>query len=237
MDTAKYKRILLKLSGEALSGGSNDPITEEMLTSAAKQIKSLTELGVQVGLVVGGGNIWRARSAGKMERNRADHMGMLATAINGLALCDALEKLNVKAKVFSAVEMQRFCDTFSAREANAALDNGTVAIFVCGSGSPFFTTDTAAALRACEIHAQALLMAKNVDAMYDKDPSVYPDAKKLSHPTYDELIALGVGGMDQTAITLCKEQHIHIAVFKLDNSGTCISDAVCGKGIGTLVDC
>lgn len=236
MENLKYQRILLKLSGEALSGGANDPIMAESLAATAKQIKAIAELGVQVGIVVGGGNIWRARSAGKMERNRADHMGMLATAINGLALSDALEKINVKARVFSAVEMQRFCDTFSAREANAALDEGTVAIFVCGSGSPFFTTDTAAALRACEIHAQALLLAKNVDAMYDKNPDLYSDAKKLPHPTYDELIALGVGGMDQTAITLCKEQGIHIAVFPLKGEES-IKDAVYGKGIGTLVDC
>lgn len=236
MKTLKYKRILLKLSGEALSGGANDPIMAEALVSTAKQIQAITQIGVQVGIVIGGGNIWRARSAGKMERNRADHMGMLATAINGLALSDALEKLCVPSRVFSAVEMQRFCDTFSAREANAALDNGTVAIFVCGSGSPFFTTDTAAALRACEIHAEALLLAKNVDAMYDKNPDIYSDAKKLSHPTYAELIALNVGGMDQTAITLCREQGIHIAVFPL-KSETSIKDAVYGENIGTLVDC
>lgn len=234
MDTLKYKRILLKLSGEALSGG-NDPIMADSLAATASQIKVISEKGIQVGIVIGGGNIWRARSAGKIERNRADHMGMLATAINGLALCDALEKINVKAKVFSAVDMQRFCDSFSAREANCALDSGVVAIFVCGSGSPFFTTDTAAALRACEIHAQALMLAKNVDAMYDKNPDIYPDAKKLSHPTYDELINLGVGGMDQTAITLCKEQKIHIAVFPLKGENS-ILDAVYGKNIGTLVD-
>ena len=236
MNDLKYNRVLLKLSGEALSGGADDPIMADALMATAKQIKAIAELGVKVGIVIGGGNIWRARSAGKMERNRADHMGMLATAINGIALSDALEKIGVKAKVFSAVEMQRFCDTFSAREANSALDNGYVAIFVCGSGSPFFTTDTAAALRACEIHAEALLLAKNVDAMYDKNPDVYPDAKKLSHPTYNELISLNVGGMDQTAITLCKEQKIHIAVFPLKGEDS-IRSAVYGKNIGTLVDC
>ncbi|MBQ9950479.1 MAG: UMP kinase [Clostridia bacterium] len=236
METLKFKRILLKLSGEALSGGAQDPIMADALAATAAQIKSIAELGVQVGIVVGGGNIWRARSAGAMERNRADHMGMLATAINGLALCDALSKQGVSARVFSAVEMQRFCDTFSAREANASLDKGEVAIFVCGSGSPFFTTDTAAALRACEIHAEALLLAKNVDAMYDKNPDVYADAKRLTHPTYDELISLNVGGMDQTAITLCKEQKIHIAVFPLKGKDS-IRDAVYGKNIGTLVDC
>ena len=236
MDKLKYSRILLKLSGEALSGGANDPIMADALTNTAKQIKAISDLGVKVGIVIGGGNIWRARSAGKIERNKADHMGMLATAINGLALSDALEKQGVAAKVFSAVEMQRFCDTFSAREANKALDEGIVSIFVCGSGSPFFTTDTAAALRACEIHAEALLLAKNVDAMYDKNPDIYPYAKKLSHPTYNELIALGVGGMDQTAITLCKEQGIHIAVFPLKGEDS-IKNAVYGKNIGTLVDC
>ena len=230
-----YKRILLKLSGEAL-GDNGKGFDFETVKHVASQIAELNKSGVEVGIVIGAGNIWRGRQGTDMDRVAADHMGMLATAINGLALSDALEKINVKARVFSAVEMQRFCDTFSAREANAALDEGTVAIFVCGSGSPFFTTDTAAALRACEIHAQALLLAKNVDAMYDKNPDLYSDAKKLPHPTYDELIALGVGGMDQTAITLCKEQGIHIAVFPLKGEES-IKDAVYGKGIGTLVDC
>ena len=232
----KYNRILLKLSGEALSGGADAPIEASALAQTAQQIKAVSGMGVQIGIVIGGGNIWRARSAGKMERNRADHMGMLATAINGLALCDALEKAGVPAKVFSAVEMQRFCDTYSARDVNAALDDGIVAIFVCGSGSPFFTTDTAAALRACEIHADALLMAKNVDAIYDKNPDEYPDAKRLTHPTYDELIRLQVKAIDQTAITLCKEQNVHIAIFPLKSESS-IKDAVCGKNIGTLVDC
>ena len=231
----RYKRILLKLSGEALSGGAEAPILAESLQRTAKQIKSIHDLGVKVGIVIGGGNIWRARSAGKMERNRADHMGMLATAMNGLALSDALEKEGVPCKVFSAVEMQRFCDTFSARAANEAIDAGTVAIFVCGSGSPFFTTDTAAALRACEIHAEALMMAKNVDAMYDKNPDVYPDAKRLENPSYDELIRLNIGGMDQTAITLCKENGVHIVVFPLKSESS-IQDAVYGRNIGTLVN-
>lgn len=232
---AKYKRILLKLSGEALSGGASDPIMAESLAKTAQQIKAVADMGVEMGIVIGGGNIWRARSAGAMERNRADHMGMLATAINGLALCDALEKIDVKAKVFSAVAMPRFCDEYSSRAVREALAEGTVCIFVCGSGCPFFTTDTAAALRACEIGADALMMAKNVDAIYDKNPDTNPDAKKLTNPTYDELIRLQVRAIDQTAVTLCKEQNVHIAVFPMKGEGS-IRDAVCGKGIGTLVE-
>ena len=231
----KYNRILLKLSGEALSGGSSDPIMADALSATANQIKAVAQMGVQIGIVIGGGNIWRARSAGEMERNRADHMGMLATAINGLALCDALEKIDVKAKVFSAVEMPKFCDTYSSRAVAEALSLGYVTIFVCGSGCPFFTTDTAAALRACEIGADALLMAKNVDAIYDKNPDVYPDAKRLTNPTYDDLIRLQVKAIDQTAVTLCKEQNVHIAVFPMKGEGS-IRDAVCGKNIGTLVE-
>ncbi len=230
----KYKRILLKLSGEALRQNEN-PIDASALAKVACQIKAISSLGVEVGIVVGGGNFWRARSAGDIERNRADHMGMLATAINGIALCDALLKADVDAKVLSAVEMQRFCDTYSARDAMNALDNKTVVIFTCGSGSPFFTTDTAAALRACEIDADALFLAKNVDALYDKNPDTCCDAKKLTNPSYDEVIALNLGGVDLTAITMCKEQCIPIVVFPLAGEHS-ILDAVNGKNIGTTID-
>lgn len=234
MDSIKYKRILLKLSGEAL-GAPTDADFFERLNEQAKRIGELHQSGVKVGIVVGGGNIWRARHGASFERNRADHMGMLATAINALALQDALLRADVPCKVLSAVEMDRFCDTFSARYANELLDNGTVVIFACGSGSPFFTTDTAASLRACEIGADALLLAKNVDAIYDKNPDEYEDAVRLTHPTYDEILAKNIRALDLTAVTMCKEAGIPIVVFALKSSAS-IMDACCGKNIGTLVD-
>lgn len=234
MDAIKYKRILLKLSGEAL-GAPGDEDFFENLNTLAKRIGELKDAGVKMGIVVGGGNIWRARHGASFERNRADHMGMLATAINGLALQDALLRHGIAAKVLSAVSMERFCDTFSARLANELLDDGTVVIFACGSGSPFFTTDTAASLRACEIGADALLLAKNVDAIYDKNPDEYDDAVRLSHPTYDEILQKNIRALDLTAVTMCKEANIPIVVFAL-RSDASIMDACMGKNIGTLVD-
>lgn len=230
----RFKRILLKLSGEALKR-RDEPIDAEALSNIATQLKAIQEAGIEVGIVVGGGNFWRARSAGGMERNRADHMGMLATAMNGIALCDALLRAGVDAKVMSAVDMQRFCDTYSAREAHAALDKKTILIVTCGSGSPFFTTDTASALRACEIGADALFLAKNVDALYDKNPDTCPDAKRLENPSYDEVIAMNQKCIDITAITMCKEQRIPIVIFPLAGFHS-ILDAVNGKNIGTIID-
>ena len=234
METLKYRRILLKLSGEAL-GAPGDEDFFDRLNGLAQRIGELVRAGVKLGIVVGGGNIWRARHGQSFERNRADHMGMLATAINGLALQDALLRADVPCRVLSAVSMERFCDTFTSRLANELLDEGTVVIFACGSGSPFFTTDTAASLRACEIGADALLLAKNVDAIYDKNPDEYPDAVRLTHPTYDEILAKNIRALDLTAVTMCKEAKIPIAVFAL-RSESSIMDACMGKNIGTLVD-
>lgn len=234
MDTVKYKRILLKLSGEALGAPGDDDFFER-LNGLSDRISELKRAGVQLGIVVGGGNIWRARHGASFERNRADHMGMLATAINALALQDALLRHGVPAEVLSAVAMERFCDTFSSRRANELLDLGTVVIFACGSGSPFFTTDTAASLRACEIGADALLLAKNVDAIYDKNPDEYPDAVRLTHPTYDEILAKNIRALDLTAVTMCKEAGIPIVVFALRNEKS-LMDACMGQNIGTLVD-
>lgn len=234
MDSVMYKRVLLKLSGEAL-GTPGDNRFVENLKNLSGQIKAINDAGVKLGIVVGGGNIWRARSGDTFERNRADHMGMLATTINALALQDALVSAKVPSRVLSAVAMERFCDTFSARLANELVDEGTVVIFACGSGSPFFTTDTAAALRACEIGADALLLAKNVDAIYDKNPDICADAVPLTNPTYEELLTKNVRALDLTAVTMCMEANIPIAVFALRSSDSLL-DAVMGKGIGTLVN-
>ena len=234
MDSVRYGRVLLKLSGEALGTPGDDSFARN-LQSVAMQIKTIADAGVKLGIVVGGGNIWRARNSDAFERNRADHMGMLATAINALALQDTLLRADVSCRVLSAVAMERFCDTFSARLSNELIDSGHVVVFACGSGSPFFTTDTAAALRACEIEADALLLAKNVDAIYDRNPDKHPDAVRLVHPTYEELISNNVRALDLTAITMCMEAGIPIAVFKL-NSRNALLDAVRGINIGTLVD-
>ena len=210
-----YHRVLLKISGEALSS-EQSVICRETVLSTVNKIKAVRQKGIQIGIVVGGGNIMRGRSAEGMERNRADHIGMLATAINSLALQDALEQAGVPAVVQSAVDMARFCDSFSARSAKQALSEGTVVIFACGSGCPFFSTDTAAALRAAEIGADALLLAKNVDAIYSADPKKDSNAIRYSRISYDRVVKENLRATDLTAITLCKEQNIPIRVFALD---------------------
>ena len=225
-----YHRILLKISGEALST-EGTALCSETIAKTADKLAALQKRGVQIGVVVGGGNILRGRSAGNMERNRADHMGMLATAINALALQDALEARHIPCVVLSAVEMQRFCDTYSARAAKAHLEAGRVVIFACGSGSPFFSTDTAAALRAAEIGADVLLLAKNVDAVYSADPKVDSSAQRYTRLTYDKVIADDLHATDLTAITLCKEQQIPIHVFALDE----ILAVFETEGIGTFI--
>ena len=210
-----YQRVLLKISGEALSSESA-VICRETVQKTVLHLKAIWQKGVQIGVVVGGGNIMRGRNAEGMERNRADHMGMLATAINALALQDALEQANVPCTVQSAVDMERFCDSFSVRSAKRQLNDGKIVIFACGSGSPFFSTDTAAALRAAEIDADALLLAKNVDAIYSADPKKNPSAVRYSRISYDRVVAENLRATDLTAITLCKEQNIPIRVFALE---------------------
>jgi uridylate kinase len=223
-----YKRVLIKVSGEALSSEAA-VISRETVLSTANMLKTVWEKGVQIGVVVGGGNIMRGRSADGMERNRADHMGMLATAINALALSDALEQADVPCAVLSAVEMERFCDTFTSRAAKKALDDGKVVVFA--SGSPFFSTDTAAALRAAEIGADALLLAKNVDAVYSADPKTDPSAVKYTRISYDRVVEENLHATDLTAITLCKEQRIPIRVFALEQ----VEDIFEDDSIGTHI--
>lgn len=225
-----YHRVLIKVSGEALSS-EQSVICRETVLKTANMLKAIHQKGVQIGVVVGGGNIMRGRSAEGMERNRADHMGMLATAINALALQDALEGIGVPCSVQSAVEMERFCDSFSSRAARSALEEGKVVIFACGSGCPFFSTDTAAALRAAEIGADALLLAKNVDAVYSADPKTDPKAVKYSQITYDRVVAENLHATDLTAITLCKEQNIPIRVFALSQ----IEEVFQDDSIGTHI--
>lgn len=226
-----YKRVLLKISGEALSSESA-PLCQETIEKTAADIAWIQKKGVAVGIVVGGGNILRGRSSGQMERNRADHMGMLATAINALALQDALERMGVPCSVLSAVDMPKFCDGYTARAARQRLARGEVVIFACGTGCPFFSTDTGAALRAAETGAEVLLLAKNVDAVYSADPLLDPDAKPYARLSYDRVIADNLKATDLTAITLCREQRIPIHVFALSQ----IRAIFDGAQMGTIID-
>jgi uridylate kinase len=229
-----YKRILLKLSGEALSGGQGHGIDFDTVLSVCSAIKECNEMGVEIGLVVGGGNFWRGRSSGDMDRTRADHMGMLATVINSLALADALEQLDVPVRVQTAINMQQIAEPYIRNKATAHLKNGRVVIFGCGTGNPFFTTDTAAALRAAEIGAEIIFKATNVDGVFDKDPKLFPDAKKYNTLTYSEVLNKDLKVMDSTAASLCRDNKIPILVFNLEDPKNIIA-AVCGEKIGTIV--
>lgn len=228
-----YQRVVLKLSGEAISSGS-EPLSFDIMEQTARQLKEAALLGVQLGVVFGGGNIWRGRSSGEMDRNRADHMGMLATAINAIAMQDLLLKLNVPCTVLSAVDMPRFCETYTARLAQKLLQEGHVLLFACGTGHPYFSTDTAAALRAAEINAEALLLAKNIDAIYSADPKKDPSAVRYKRLTYRQVIEQNLQATDMTAITLCKEQNIPILAFGMKEENGIVR-AVRKEDIGTLI--
>lgn len=229
-----YKRILLKLSGEVLAGEKGTGIDFDKVTEVCESIKECVDMGVEVAIVVGGGNFWRGRSSGKMDRTRADHMGMLATTINSLALCDALEQLGVTARVQTAIEMRQIAEPYIRNKAIRHLEKGRVVIFGCGTGNPFFSTDTAAALRGAEIGVDVIFKATNVDGVYDSDPKVNPDAKKYDTLTHHEVLAKQLHVMDSTAASLCMDNHIDILVFNLNDPHN-IVDAVCGKTIGTVV--
>ena len=229
-----YKRILLKLSGEVLAGEQGHGIDFDMVTNVCTYVKKVADMGVQIGLVVGGGNFWRGRSSGTMNRTRADNMGMLATVMNSLALCEALEQLGVKARVMSAVGMQPIAEQYVARDAVAHLNDGEVVICGCGTGCPFFSTDTTAALRAAEIEADVIFKATNVDGVFDKDPNKYSDAVKYDTLTHSEVLAKGLKVMDSTAASLCRDNSIAILVFNLEDPENIIR-AVKGENIGTLV--
>ncbi|MBR6523246.1 MAG: UMP kinase [Clostridia bacterium] len=231
----KYKRVLLKLSGEALAGEQGFGLNEDVLSEISATIKKCVEIGVQIAIVVGGGNFWRGRSGENMERTRADHMGMLATVINALAMQDALERAGVPTRVQTAIEMRQIAEPYIRGKAESHLSKGRVVIFGCGTGNPYFSTDTTAALRAAEINADIILLAKKVDGVYDSDPNINKNAKKFDSLKYIDVLNRGLGVMDSTATSLCMDNNIPIRVFGLDVPAN-ILDAVMGKEIGTLVD-
>ena len=229
-----YKRVLLKLSGEVLAGSKGTGIDFDKVTEVCRAVKECVDMGVQIAIVVGGGNFWRGRSSGSMDRTRADHMGMLATTINSLALCDALEQLGVNSRVQTAIEMRQIAEPYIRNKATRHLEKGRVVIFGCGTGNPFFSTDTAAALRGAEIGADVIFKATNVDGVYDSDPRKNPEAKKYDTLTHHDVLAQELNVMDSTAASLCMDNSIDILVFNLNNPNNIVK-AVCGEQIGTLV--
>ena len=230
----KYKRILLKVSGEALAGDNKTGLNYDVITEICKSIKKCTDAGVQVAIVVGGGNFWRGRSSGAMDRTRADHIGMLATAMNALALADVLESLGCVVRVQTAINMQQVAEPYIRNRAVRHLDKGRVVIFGCGTGNPFFSTDTAASLRAVEIQADIFLKATLVDGVYDKDPHKFDDAKKYDNLTFSQVLNDGLQVMDSTAATLCRDNGMKMLVFNLTHPDN-IYDAVMGESVGTVV--
>ncbi|MDD6620376.1 MAG: UMP kinase [Eubacteriales bacterium] len=229
-----YKRILLKLSGEVLAGEKKTGIDNDTVIKICKSVKKIADMGVEVGIVVGGGNFWRGRTSEHMDRARADHIGMLATAMNSLALCDALEQLGADVRVQTAIEMRQIAEPYIRSRAIRHFEKGRIVIFGCGTGSPFFSTDTAAALRAVEINADVLLKATNVDGIYDKDPNRFDDAVKFDEITFRDALARDIKVMDSTAFSLCKDNDLSILVFNLENPDNIVK-AVQGETIGTLV--
>ena len=230
----KYKRILLKLSGEALAGDKKMGLDYDVITSFGKSIKKCVDAGVQVGIVVGGGNFWRGRSSGAMDRTRADHIGMLATAMNALAVADGLENCGLQVRVQTAISMTQVAEPYIRGRAMRHFEKGRVVIFGCGTGNPFFSTDTAAALRAAEIEADIMLKATMVDGVYDKDPHKYDDAVKYETISFTEILSNNLAVMDSTAAAMCKDNNIPILVFDLGRTDN-IYDACMGAEIGTLV--
>ncbi len=231
----KYKRIVLKISGEALAGESRTGISDDMLSKVAREVKEIKEMGVEIAIVVGGGNFWRGRTSKSMDRATADYMGMLATVINALALQDAFENVGMKTKVQTAIEMREVAEPYIRRRAISELNHGDIVIFGAGTGNPFFSTDTTAALRAAEIDAEIILLAKKVDAVYSDDPEDNPNAVKYdSALTHQEVLERGLGVMDSTAASLCRDNNIAIHVFALAEDGN-MKRAVCGERIGTII--
>lgn len=230
----KYKRIMIKLSGEALAGKQKTGLDFDTVSKICKSIKKIVDLGVEVSIVNGGGNFWRGRTGGSMDRTRADHMGMLATVINSLAIADGLEQLGVDVRVQTAIAMQQIAEPYIRNKATRHLEKGRVVIFGCGTGNPFFSTDTAAALRAAEIEAEIVLKATNVDGVYDKDPHQHDDAKRFDELELIDVLSNGLHVVDSTAASLCMDNKIPILVFSLDNPDNMVK-AVLGEDIGTIV--
>ena len=230
----KYKRVLLKLSGEALSNEGGFGLNFTKIQKVCEQVKILTEMGVETAIVVGGGNFWRGRSGDNMDRTRADHMGMLATSINALAILDTLESLGVSARVQTGIEMKQIAEPYIRNKAIRHLEKGRVVIFGCGTGNPFFSTDTAASLRAAEIDAEVILLAKNVDGVYSADPNLDSSAVKYDSIKYIDVLNKGLKVMDSTAISLCMDNNIPIEVFGLDKPENIIK-VIQGEKISTYV--
>lgn len=230
----KYRRIMLKISGEALSGDKGMGIDTAILTDISEKIKAAWEMGVEIGIVVGGGNFWRGRSSSGMDRTTADHMGMLATVMNSLALQDALEARGVPTRVQTAIDMPRIAEAYIRRRAVRHLEKKRVVIFACGTGNPYFSTDTAAVLRAAEIDAEVILLAKNVDAVYDSDPKLNPKARKFEKISYIEVLQRQLGVMDSTATSLCMDNNIPLLVFSIKDPENIIK-ILKGENVGTFV--
>ncbi len=230
----KYKRVLLKLSGEALAGEKKIGLDYSIITKICESIKKCADIGVQIGIVVGGGNFWRGRSSGAMDRTRADHIGMLATTMNALAVADVLESLGVDVRVQTAIAMHQVAEPYIRNKAVRHMEKGRVVIFGCGTGNPFFSTDTASTLRAAEIEADIVLKATMVDGVYDKDPNKYEDAVKFDELSFNDILVRNLAVMDSTAASMCKDNNIPILVFNLKRPDN-IYDACIGKRVGTLV--
>jgi len=235
MSELKYKRVIIKLSGEALATSNGMGIDSQKLQFVCKEIADIAKLGAEIGIVIGGGNFWRGRQAdSKMNRTTADHIGMLATVMNSLAVQDCLEQMNIPVRVQTALEMTKVAEPYILRKAIRHLEKGRIVIFACGTGNPYFSTDTGAALRACEIGADALLLAKNVDGVYDSDPKTNKDAKKYDFISYMDVISQGLKAMDTTSITMCMDNEIPIIAFSLMEKDS-IKRAMSGEKIGTLI--
>ena len=231
----KYKRVILKISGEALAGDEKFGLDGDTLKNVARQVKEVHELGVQVAIVVGGGgNFWRGRTSKDMDKATADYMGMLATVINSLALQEAIESVGVQTRVQTAIEMREIAEPYIRRKAVHHLEGGKVVIFGAGTGNPFFSTDTTAALRAAEIDADVILLAKKVDAVYSDDPETNPDAVRYEELTHYEVLEKDLKVMDSTAASLCRDNDITIHVFGISDDGN-VMKAVCGEKIGTVI--
>ncbi|MBR3533184.1 MAG: UMP kinase [Clostridiales bacterium] len=235
MADVKYKRILLKISGEALAGENKVGIDDNVVNKITSKIKEVADMGVEVGVVVGGGNFWRGRSSEHMDRITADHMGMLATLMNALALSDSLEHLGAVTRVLSAVEVRQMAEPYIRKRAMRHLEKGRIVIFACGTGNPYFSTDTGAALRATEIGADIFMKATMVDGVYDKDPNKYSDAVRYEKVTHDEVLSSNLKVMDATAAALCRDNHTKIYVFSLEDPENIVR-VVKGENIGTLVE-
>ncbi len=231
---AKYKRVILKISGEALAGSEKFGLSDEMLKKIALQVKEVRDIGVQTAIVVGGGNFWRGRSSKSMDRSTADYMGMLATVINAMALQDAFEAVGIPTRVQTAIEMKEVAEPYIRRKAVRHLEKGKVVIFGGGTGNPFFSTDTTAALRAAEMDADVILLAKKIDAVYSEDPEKNPEAERYEALTHQEVLEKNLRVMDSTAASLCRDNHIDIHVFGIAEDGN-VMKAVCGERIGTII--